>query len=180
MPDIHDADTKQRLREEQGEAYQKAVEYLRDSHVDVFSRQKVGDYIISVACEEAEGMYELIGKELTWKVPETGHNQHLEVIVQDADDLRFVPGLTVRATVKDKDCNVIAQLQPEFLWHPVASHYGQNFHIPGSGPYTIEVAFDPPPFGRHDEILGKRYEGGAQLSFGPLELVPEREPHGPE
>ena len=180
MQEIEDARKKKNLREAQGKALQEAIDFLKNEHVDVFEWKKVGDYIVSIASEESEGMYEFNNGELQWQTPGKQENQHLEVIVQDADDKRFVPYLNIKVDVLDQSENMIAELNPQFLWHPVANHYGQNYQIPSEGNYSFEVSFDAPAFGRHDEILGKRLVEPVKVKFGPHKLQPEREPHGPE
>lgn len=180
MAEIKDAETKKSLRTQQGDAYRRAAEYLRDNHVDVYAQEQSGDILVTVAAEEAEGMYQWQGNALVWQAPDKNHNQHIEVMFQDADDLRFLPGFKPEVLVMNEDKQEIEHLTPQFIWHPYLFHYGQNFSIPEKGTYYFTVRADPPDFGRHDEILGKRYEKGVQLTFGPFELVPEREPHGPE
>jgi hypothetical protein len=49
-----------------------------------------GEYLVAYAVEEAEGMYHIRGGELEWKDPKT-ENVHIEVVVRDAADGRFIP-----------------------------------------------------------------------------------------
>lgn len=79
------------LADDQGKAYTAALEKMKED--DVHASQEVEDYIISLACEDAEGMYmyDSSGK-LAWMIPEEGDNQHVEVVVQDIEDKRFLPG----------------------------------------------------------------------------------------
>jgi hypothetical protein len=70
-----------------------------DEVADTGGKQRAGDYLVGFAQERAEGMYMLKAEgQLEWA--EVGdENCHLEVSVSDAADGRFIPYLTVHATL---------------------------------------------------------------------------------
>ncbi len=174
---IEDNEEKKQLAENQGKAYSDALDYMKS--IDNHAEKEVDDYIISLASEEAEGTYQLQGGELKWKTPKEGYNTHLEIVVRDKKDKRFIPELKIKGKVYDEDRNLIIDTDFPFLWHPFLLHYGAFFHIPKDGKYSVEIEIPAPRFHRHDEIKGKRYEKDVKLS---IEITMEkgREPHGPE
>lgn len=175
---IEDNEKKIALAEAQGKAFTAALEYMKemDNHV----AKEVGDYIISLASEEAEGTYSFTNGKLQWHVPREKANSHLEIVVQDKKDKRFIPNLQITGKVYDENDKLVTEAKFPFLWHPFLYHYGAMLEIPKEGKYTIQVTFPAPDFHRHDEIKGKRYEEGVDVRIGPIELETGREPHGPE
>ena len=174
---IEDNEKKKKLAENQGKAYSDALDYMKS--IDNHAEKEVDDYIISLASEEAEGTYQLEGDKLKWNTPKEGYNTHLEIVVRDKKDKRFIPGLEIKGKVYDEDKNVIIDTDFPFLWHPFLLHYGAFFKIPKSGTYTVEVSIPAPKFHRHDEIKGKRYEKDVKVEIE-IEMETGREPHGPE
>lgn len=174
---IEDNEKKKQLAENQGKAYSDALDYMKN--IDNHAEKEVDDYIISLASEEAEGTYQLQGEELEWNTPKEGYNTHLEIVVRDKKDKRFIPELKIKGKVYDEDRNLIVDTDFPLLWHPFLLHYGAFFKIPKDGKYTVELDIPAPRFHRHDELKGKRYEKDVKLS---IEIVMEkgREPHGPE
>src|SRR5947209_15316584 len=86
---------------EQGQSYQQALEYMT-TQVAHGSKKPTGEYIVGYAVEEAEGLYQFRDGQLAWEGPgET--NAHVEVAVCDAADGRFIPALTVYATLIDSN-----------------------------------------------------------------------------
>lgn len=166
-------DRQQTLAEEAGEAYQQAVRYMIDEVATDGAMATEGDYIVGVAVEEAEGLYEMSGDgELSWTEPADDENCHVEVAVADAADGRFVPDVDVTATLTAPDGTEVGPFEPAFLWHPGLYHYGQNVHVPDGGEYTVEVHVDPPTFARHDEQNGDRYEDAADVTFEGIQVEP--------
>ncbi len=154
----------------QGQAFDEALKLMRKQaeSAQVYD----GDLIVSLACEEAEGMYELRGGVLVWQAPAPEENQHVEIVVQDREDHRFVPGLTVECDVIDDSGAVVAKLRPQFIWHPFLFHYGANCALTHDGDHSFVVRIAAPSFPRH----GKDRE----FAMGPLPLRRGRKPHGPE
>lgn len=175
---IEDNEKKIRLAEQQGKAFTEALDYMKgmDNHIE----KEVGDYIISLASEEAEGTYQLTDGKLKWQVPEKKLNSHLEIVVRDKKDKRFIPNLKIKGKVYSEKGDLIAEKDFPFLWHPFLYHYGAMLEIPESGTYTVEVNFPAPEFLRHDEIKGKRFEKGVNEKIGSIKLETGRKPHGPE
>lgn len=181
MADIPDAATKDKLKQAQGSAYSDSLNYL-GTIVDYHDSTEVDNYIITLAAEESEGMYYAGGDsdEITWHAPDKQLNQHLEIAVQDKDDKRFIPQLDITAELFDDEQQSLGSKPCPFLWHPYIFHYGSMWDIPGEGTYSVTVTIKRPNFGRHDEVLGKRYLEDAQVTFENVKLSPSREPNGPE
>jgi len=151
------------LARKQGDAFGRALQAM--SEMDSHGRlQRAGDYLIGYEeVEEAEGMYVPDGDGLRWREPQR-ENTHLEVVVRDADDGRFIPGLHVHATLLDGDKEVSSHELP-FLWHPWLFHYGRNLQVPGEGAYSLGIRIDPPGFPRHDKVNGNRYAQPVDVWF---------------
>ena len=157
-----------KLAKEQGDEYKKALHHMK--HVaDEMQAQHVGEYIVGLAIEKAEGMYHSEGGQLVWKNPIT-ENAHIEIAVQDATDERFIPGLSVTVTVLDQNGKAVGSHQQPFLWHPWLYHYGLNWTLPGDGTYSIKVHIDPPTFPRHDKKNGQRYQQPVEVTFSGVEV----------
>jgi hypothetical protein len=151
------------LAKAQGTAFQRAVDNMtrKEAHG---AEQRAGDYLVGYAVEHAEGMYHLRDGRLEWQEP-ADENAHVEVVVRDASDGRFIPGLTVYATLLDGAGHAIGTHQQPFLWHPWLYHYGRNWCVPGDGSYTLQVRIEPADFMRHDKINGKRFAEPVEVEF---------------
>lgn len=169
---------KEDLVQQEGHAFQNSYDQLM--HEDPHAIIEVDNYIITASFEPAEGMY-MIQSDLSlkWITPEKQDNQHMEVIVQDKDDRRFIPYLDVSLVLYSKK-EVVFHNQVPFIWHPFVFHYGINGSIPGEGEYIPEVFIKMPTFHRHDEVRGKRYTKDVQVKLGSVHLTPGKKPHGPE
>ena len=155
------------LARKQGDAFGRALQAM--SEMDSHGRlRRVGDYLIGYAVEEAEGMYVPDGDGLRWSEPQR-ENTHLEVVVRDADDGRFVPGLTVHATLLDGGKEMASHELP-FLWHPWLFHYGRNLQVPREGTYSLRIHIDPPRFPRHDKVNGNRYAQPVDVRFDNVQV----------
>ena len=151
------------LAKAQGAAFQRAVETMTKQEAHG-AEQHAGDYLVGYAVEHAEGMYQMRQGQLEWQDPQD-ENAHVEVVVRDAADGRFIPGLTVYATLLDRAGKEIGTHQQPFLWHPWLYHYGRNWRVPGDGTYTLRVRVEPPDFMRHDKINGKRFAEPVDVEF---------------
>jgi uncharacterized protein involved in high-affinity Fe2+ transport len=149
----------------QGRAMARALRHMTEEEATCGAEQEAGDYRIAYAVEQAEGMYER-GRDgaLSWVEPTT-ENVHVEVAVCDRADGRFLPGLTVHATLIDPQGNEVGTHRQPFLWHPWLYHYGRNWTVPGDGGYTLRVQVEAPDYPRHDRKNGLRYEEGAEVTF---------------
>ena len=153
----------------EGAAYQSSVLYMANSVANDGGRKTVDEYVIGYAQEEAEGMYHLAGEGEFEFVEPDGENCHLEVVVADAGDHRFVPYCDVSVTL-ERDGEEHGPFELSFLWHPGVYHYGSNLELPESGTYDLHVTVEPPEFGRHDEQNGDRYGETAEVTFEDVDV----------
>jgi hypothetical protein len=123
-----------------------------------------GDYEISYRVEPAKGLYEFSAGKLEWKEP-SEENLHLDVLVHDASDGRFIPGLHIVATLLDSKGGQAASNHLPFVWHPDENHYGSNMKVPKSGEYLLQVHIFPATFVRADKERGKRFVADVHVSF---------------
>lgn len=159
----------------EGAQYQKSLDYMVGEVADAGAKKTAGDYIVGFAQERAEGMYMLKGEgRLEWTEVED-ENCHLEVSVSDAADGRFIPYLTVQATLTPEDGQAVGPVEIPFVWHPGVYHYGRNLKVPGDGRYTLRVRIEPPTFMRHDEVNGKRYADTVEVEFQDVRISTGRE-----
>ena len=153
-----------KIAREEGDVYGRAVRHMTEDVADHGEEKRAGEYLVGYAIEKAEGMYMLRDGELEWQAPE-GENLHVEVVVRDGADGRFLPGLAVHAELLDAGgCSVGRHPQP-FLWHPTLYHYGRNWTVPGDGEYTLRIDVAVPDFGRHDKDNGRRFTQPVQVEF---------------
>ena len=157
------------LAQEEGEAYMRSLRHMTEDVAHTGALTNAGDFVVGFAQEAAEGMYELRDGELEFVEPTT-ENCHLEVAVADAADGRFIPHLTVTATLTSADGEEVGPVELPFLWHPGLYHYGANLTVPGDGSYDITVGVEPAAFGRHDEKNGDRYDEGVEVAFEDVDV----------
>jgi hypothetical protein len=151
------------LAREQGEAQTHALEAMKEETGHA-GQVRAGDYVIGYAVEEAEGLYRWRDGELEWEEP-THENAHVEVVVADAADGRFVPGLEVTVNIRagaDRDFGTYEQ---PLLWHPWLLHYGRNWTLPGDGTYDLRVHVEPLRMPRHDKKNGRRFAKPVDVTF---------------
>lgn len=172
-----EADARQlQLASQEGQAYQQSLQYMATQVADSGATLRAGDYIVGYAQEKAEGMYAPRGEgELEWVEPEEGQNCHLEISVSDGADGRFVPYLTIHATLTKQGGEQVGPFEVPFLWHPGLYHYGKNIQVPGDGQYDLHVRIEPPPFMRHDRTNGNRYASTVEVDFRDIPLRTGRE-----
>lgn len=162
------------LASEAGNAYLEAADHMIEDVADNGARTEAGEYVVGFAQEKAEGLYRMDDGELAWQEPGEGKNCHVEVIAASADDGRFVPGLTVRATLENEDGETVGPTEISMVWHPGLYHYGRNLEIPGAGTYEITVEIDPATFPRHDEQNGDRFADPVEVTFEDVRIEPGR------
>lgn len=159
----------------EGNAYQKSLDYMVNDVADVGGKKRAGDYLVGFAQERAEGMYQLQGEgQLEWAAA-GDENCHLEVSVSDATDGRFIPYLTVWATLTPEAGEAVGPTEIPFVWHPGVYHYGKNLKVPGDGRYTLQLRIDPPTFMRHDKVNGERYAETAEVTFEGVQVKTGKE-----
>lgn len=164
-----EADREQlKMARDQGKVYQEALKHMTQEEADGKSKA-AGQYLVSYAVEDAEGMYHMMGGKLMWHNP-TDENCHVEIVVQDGTDKRFIPELNVKVTLKDSAGREVGTYPQPFMWHPWLYHYGRNWTVPGPGKYSIEVTIDPPSFMRHDKENGLRYAETVTVTFADVEI----------
>lgn len=155
-PSNESSDEQLTLARDQGLAYGKALAEMATAEADDGSQVEAGDLLVAYAVEHAEGMYVWQDGRLKWEDP-TDENAHIEVVVRDAYDGRFIPGLDVSVTLTAADGTEVGSHEHPFLWHPWLHHYGRNWTVPGSGTYRLAVHVKPAPFMRHDKENGARF-----------------------
>lgn len=153
----------------QGQAFGEAVKTMTQEEAHG-AEQAAGDYLVGYAVESAEGMYQQRDGKLHWQEP-TNENCHVEVVVRDGADRRFVPYLEVQATLIDASGTDVGSHRQPFLWHPWLYHYGRNWHVPGDGEYTLRVRIDAPDFPRHDKKNGLRYAEPVEVEFRNVKIT---------
>lgn len=178
-PESSEATTPQLdLARDQGQAYRRALDYMANKVAHDGGQQVSGDHLVAYAIEEAEGMYALEDGELVWHNPE-GTNAHVEVVVCDAADGRFVPGLTVTAALVTPGGKLLGPHEQTLVWHPMLYHYARNWEVPEDGEYTLRVHVEPAPFPRHDEINGRRFAEAVDVEFSGVRIERGSEPVEP-
>lgn len=165
-----EADTLEMARA-QGDALKRAAVHMMEEEADDGGETHAGDFLVAYAVEEAEGLYHFRDGELEWRNP-ADENCHLEILVRDAADGRFVPGLTVTATLLAGDGSEVGTHRQPFLWHPWLYHYGRNWRVPREGAYTLRVRIDPPEYARHDKENGLRYREPVEVEFEDVRIQP--------
>ncbi len=158
------------LAREAGDAYHRMVEYFISEVATSGALQEADDYLVGVAVEEAEPLWHLLGGRLTLTEPAAGANAHLEVVVMDRADHRFVPGLMVQVVLSAADGTAIGTYHLPMLWHPTMYHYGRSVHVPEDGEYRLAVSIEAPTFGRHDKVNGERYARPVTVTFDGIRI----------
>jgi len=159
------------LAHEEGVAYQRAFRHVARDVAHAGDETEAGDYVIGFAQEPAEGRYvpdEAGG--LEWVEPRT-ENCHLVVGVSDAADGRFVPHLSVTATLEPADGEGVGPVECPFVWHPGLYHYGSTLTVPGDGTYDVTVHVEPAAFDRHDRENGDRYATPVDVRFEDVDVA---------
>jgi hypothetical protein len=162
----------------QGKAYRAALDYMANEVAKDGGVQPAGEYLVGYAVEDAEGMYHFADGELTWHNP-TDENVHVEVVVCDAADGRFVPAVTVHATLITPSGEELGPYEQVLVWHPMLYHYARNWRVPEDGEYRLRVHIDPPTFMRHDEVNGRRFEKPVDVEFTGVTIERGAEPVTP-
>lgn len=169
-PDTSEADERQlQLAVAQGDAYFAAVQHMIENVAHGGGHREAGHYIVGYAVEEAEGMYDWRAGSLEWQEPGEA-NAHVEIVVLDRADRRFVPDVKVLVTLTGPDGQEIGTREQPLLWHPMIYHYGLNWTLPADGAYTLKVRVEPPRFMRHDEVNGRRFTEVEEVTFEGVDI----------
>lgn len=161
------------LARQAGDAYQRMVEHFLNDIATGGAIRPAGDYLIGVATEQAEPLWHLLGGRLQLKEPAPDLNCHLEVVVMDAADHRFIPGLEVNVTLS-RDGQELGTHRLPMLWHPTMFHYGRSVHVQDEGQYAMTVCIEAPNFGRHDKTNGRRYGEPVTVTYEGIQIRPGR------
>lgn len=148
----------------EGLAYGTALQYLSKLEASDAGEKQVGDFLIAYSIEDAEGLYHMKDGILRWHDP-VEENCHVEIAVRNAADGRFLPCLTIRATLTDEAGVTSGSYEMPFLWHPWVYHYGRNWNVPHDGKYRLSIHIDPPQFPRHDRNNGNRFTTAVETDF---------------
>ncbi len=165
-----------RLALNQGEAYQYALEKTINKVAEDSQNQRVQDYLVTYVIGPAEGSYELIDDELHWREPQ-GEDIYLQISVCDVLDQRFIPGLSVYATLINSAGAITGVRRQPFVWHPALYHYGCNWRVLQDGIYTLKVRLEAPAFPRRDKDAGRRYPEPAKVEFHHVKIDTGRNYH---
>ncbi|MCR6491044.1 iron transporter [Cellulomonas sp. P24] len=166
------------LARAQGRAYRAALDHMTSDVAHDGGHTTVADYLVGYAIEEAEGMYALEDGNLLWRNPGEA-NTHVEVVVCDAADGRFVPGLDVTVTLVTPDGRELGPHTQDMVWHPMMYHYARNWTLPADGEYILRVHIEPPTFMRHDEVNGRRFTAAVDVEFTGVSITRGAEPVDP-
>jgi len=161
-----EADRKQlRVAQGEGDAVKRSLAAMR--HETGRGKSiRVRDMLISCSEEHAEGLYIWEGDQLVWHNPSENENAHLEIVVEDAHDGRFIPYLDVTASIfKAAQDEPLLTVTLPFLWHPWLYHYGANLAMPGDGNYDLLIQVSNLKVNRHDKENGNRYTQPAEVRF---------------
>jgi hypothetical protein len=165
------------LARKAGEAYQEMLRYFVDHVAHCGRLVECGDYLVALAVEKSEPLWYPQGEQLELHEPPRRANQHLEVVVCDRADGRFIPALEVTVTLL-KDGRETGTWDLPFLWHPTIYHYGRNVEVVTGGTHTARVSIARPGFPRHDKVNGRRYTQAVVLEVDGIDLQPAREGEG--
>ena len=127
-----------------------------------------GDYVVAVAHGQPQGRYEPAGDGVAWREPAPDRTVRFDIAVADADDGRFVPGLTVYVAL-ERDGRTYAAQQCPFRWHPVMHRYATDLRVL-DGVYDVTVRIAASGFTRLDRVAGQRYADPVVLRFAGVRL----------
>lgn len=162
------------LARKAGEAYQEMLRYFVDHVAHAGRVVESDDYLVALAVEKAEPLWYPSGGGLELHDPPAKANQHIEVVVCDRADGRFLPQLEVTVTLL-KDGKETGTWDLPFLWHPTMYHYGRNVEVIDGGPHAARVSIGMPGFPRHDKVNGRRYTKAVVVDIDGIDLKPARE-----
>lgn len=140
------------------------MDYLATKVAQGGGKAHAGNYLVAYSVEDAEGYYEWKGDgQLHWRNPGKD-NAHIEIAVADGADGRFIPDLTITASVVTPDGQELGPYPHAFMWHPMVYHYARD---------------SEPTFLRHDEVNGKRYLEPVDVVFENVHIELGKEPVDP-
>jgi hypothetical protein len=166
--------TKEKRQEELAKKLGDLINTSYAAHLEdlAHSVKRTGDYIVTVAFENARGQYvKQTNGEIDWEDPAQFGMFHVEVIVQDRDDKKFIPHLDVFVRIYDKNNELVTESSAPYIWHPYAYHYGFDTVLPDDGSYHAELVIKTPNFDRQHTAHGKRYTDEVAVRLSDVEIV---------
>lgn len=142
---VADTMRQQSLARAQGMAIERALDAMSNGVAVDGGETRAGDYLIDYAVEYAEGLWCSAHGELTYRSEvnqSAERNAHVEVAVRDAATGRLLPNVGVTATLS-RGGEIVGTRRQALMWHPWLHHYGENWRVPGSGKYELDVRVEP-------------------------------------
>jgi hypothetical protein len=109
-----------------------------------------GEWRVGYIVEAAEPWYENHHGHESWRPPQPGESNHIEIIPMERSTGRIVPDTPITLTVLDSSGKVVQKKSLNFYYSEFF-HYANNFALPKSGEYTLRASIDAPTFNRHGE-----------------------------
>ncbi|MGA9326805.1 MAG: hypothetical protein WBV11_09820 [Salegentibacter sp.] len=159
------------LAKAQGNAIKRAIDAMIAKTAMDGEEIKYGPYLLTYAVEYAEGYWHFVDGKLRYNIrveQSAEKNAHVEVAVFDAKTGRMIPGFDVETTFF-RDGQKTDTVKPTFMWHPWLYHYGENFRVPKSGKYELQVHTSAPGIRRYGEF-GKQFNSGIDQRFTDVDV----------
>jgi hypothetical protein len=129
-----------------------------------------GPWRIGYIVEAAEPWYENHHGHESWRPPQPGETNHIEIIPMERSTGRIVPDTPITLTVLDSNGTVVEEKALNFYYSDFF-HYANNFELPKSGDYTLRAKIEPPTFNRHGEQSeAAPLAQGATVTFGDVHI----------
>lgn len=129
------------LAQQQGKADTAILDWVLANSGPVKGDARTGDLRIAFTVTPAEGWWDKAGGgKLTWH-DAPANNIHLRIFVLGFADGRFIPGLSLHATLIDSNNNE-QSVPVDFGWYPLMNAYGGNVPLESDGIYTLRVAIE--------------------------------------
>ena len=153
----------------QGDAYAQAAAYLLSEASAIGAEGRVGGYWISYVA----------GVETGTDPPNGTRDQGdidagmvlLGVIVRDAADGRFVPGLQVVVTVVEPGGSEIGCHEHPLLWHPLVHQYALAWALPRAVPLRLRVSIAWTPVVQKSRSYCNRLATSVEIEFSDV-IIP--------
>jgi hypothetical protein len=156
----------------QGDAYAQAAAHLLSEASGLGAECRVGGYRIGYVARVEAGTD-----------PPGGGCEHgdieagmvsLGVIVRDAADGRFVPGLQVVVTILAANGSELGCHTHPLLWHPVVHQYARDWALPRVVPLRVRVSIVSTPHVQRSRIYADRLADSVEIEFSDV-IIPAAE-----
>ena len=95
----------------------------------VHTVKKKDDYIVTLAFGSSSGMYKMQSdKTLDWESPDAFGIMHMEVVIQDRDDRRFIPNLNVSVRMYDNEHGLVTESEAPFMKESGTEDLGPGYY----------------------------------------------------